>query len=114
MGEVPVLPFEQVHGQAPSLGYRFGPIAYSTDLVALPEESFAALEGVDTWIVATLARFEHPLHANLDTVLKWIERLAPRRAILTHMAASLDYAELVATLPPGVEPAYDGMIIEVE
>ena len=61
VGEVPVQPFEQVHGQAPSLGFRFGPIAYSTDLVELPEASFAALEGVDTWIVAALARFEHPL-----------------------------------------------------
>ncbi|MAG97950.1 MAG: MBL fold metallo-hydrolase [Alphaproteobacteria bacterium] len=114
VGEVPVQPFEQVHGQAPSLGFRFGQIAYSTDLVDLPEASFAALEDVDTWIVAVLARFEHPLHANLDTVLEWIERLSPRRAILTHMTASLDYAELCATLPSGVEPAYDGMVIEVK
>ena len=66
--------------RAPSLGFRFGPIAYSTDLVELPEASFAALEGVDTWIVAALARFEHPLHASLDQVLAWVDRLAPRVA----------------------------------
>ena len=114
VGEVPVQPFEQIHGQAPSLGFRFGPIAYSTDLVDLPAASFSTLEGVDTWIVAALARFEHPLHANLDQVLAWIARLAPRRAILTHMTASLDYAELSAELPAGVEPAYDGMVIEVD
>jgi phosphoribosyl 1,2-cyclic phosphate phosphodiesterase len=56
---------------------------------------------------------EHPTHAHLDRTLEWIDRVKPRRAILTHMNHQSDYAELSAVLPPGVEPAYDGMTFEV-
>ena len=43
----------------------------------------------------------------------WIDRLRPRRAVLTHMDQSLDYRELAAELPSGVEPGYDGLAIEL-
>lgn len=111
-GGLAVTPFEQEHGEVTSLGFRFGPIAYSTDLNALPEASFAALEGVEVWIVDALRPEPHPTHAHLDLTLSWIARLKPRRAILTHMTADMDYDTLRRTLPPGVEPAYDGMVIE--
>ena len=97
-----------------SVGYRFGSIAYSSDLVDLPEASFAALEGLDLWIVDALRYTPHPTHAHVDRALAWIERVKPRRAILTNMHIDLDYAELTRRLPPGVEPAYDGLRVEVE
>jgi phosphoribosyl 1,2-cyclic phosphate phosphodiesterase len=49
----------------------------------------------------------------LGKVLAWIERLQPRRAVLTHMDQSLDYRELSAELPPGVEPGHDGLVVEL-
>jgi phosphoribosyl 1,2-cyclic phosphate phosphodiesterase len=112
-GPIPVTTFDQDHGPVRSLGYRFGSIAYSSDLVDLPEASFAALEGLDLWIVDALRYTPHPTHAHLDKTLAWIARVRPRRAILTNMHIDLDYGELVRRLPAGVAPAYDGLAVEV-
>jgi len=110
---VPVTSFIQKHGRVPSLGLRFGRFAYSTDVVALDEAAFAALAGVEVWIVDCLRREQHITHSHLAQSLAWIERVGPARAFLTHMDESLDYATLKRELPPHIEPAYDGMIIEV-
>jgi phosphoribosyl 1,2-cyclic phosphate phosphodiesterase len=107
------LPFTQNHGDIESLGYRFEGLAYSSDLVGLPDESLGALSGLDVWIVDALRYRPHPSHFSLDDALGWIERLAPRRAVLTNLHADLDYAELKAKLPPHIEPAYDGMRVQV-
>ena len=69
--------------------------------------------GLDIWIVDALRYHPHPSHFSVAEALDWIERLKPRRAILTNMHADLDYDELRARLPPHVEPAYDGMQIEL-
>lgn len=110
---VPVVPFTQTHGPIDTLGFRFGPIAYSTDVVAMPEAAFAALEGVEVWIVDALSPKPHPTHSHLEQTLEWIERVSPARAILTHMNVSMDYATVARQTPDHVEPAYDGMVIEV-
>ena len=113
-GAIPVSTFDQDHGSMRSLGYRFGNVAYSSDVVALPEDAFSALRNLDVWIVDALRYTPHPTHAHVDLALEWIARVKPRRAILTNMHIDLDYAELAARLPPGVEPAYDGMRFESE
>ena len=113
-GAIEAVPFMQSHGEVHSLGFRFGPIAYSSDLVGLPEESFRILEGLDVWIVDALRYRPHPSHAHLDLALEWIARLAPKRAVLTNMHLDLDYQTLKRDLPAGVEPAFDGMTIEVD
>jgi phosphoribosyl 1,2-cyclic phosphate phosphodiesterase len=112
-GPITVLPFLQDHGDLPSLGFRFGPVAYSSDLVDLPEASIPALAGLDLWIVDALRDRPHPTHFSVDEALAWIERVKPRRAILTNMHSDLDYAELKARLPAHVEPAYDGMTLQI-
>jgi phosphoribosyl 1,2-cyclic phosphate phosphodiesterase len=110
-GPVPVLVFPQIHGGIRSLGLRFGPIAYSSDVSGLPEESFTALEGVKCWIVDALRYTPHPTHANVATALEWISRVKPKFAVLTNLHLDLDYETLKRELPEGVEPAYDGMVI---
>lgn len=111
-GAVPVKAFLQYHGGVNSLGFRFGSIAYSSDVVGLPEESFETLAGVETWIVDALQYKPHKTHAHLDLTLEWIERVKPKRAILTNLHVHMDYQTLRRSLPPGVEPGYDGMRIE--
>ncbi|WP_029014369.1 MBL fold metallo-hydrolase [Niveispirillum irakense] len=113
VGTMDIVPFVQDHGHSSSLGFRFGRIGYSTDVVRLSDEAFAVLEGVETWIVDCV-RLEppHPVHAHWEITRGWIERLKPKRAILTHMNHLMDYDSLCRMLPPGVEPAYDGMVIE--
>jgi phosphoribosyl 1,2-cyclic phosphate phosphodiesterase len=110
-GPVPVRGFGQQHGRIRSLGYRFGALAYSPDVDALDEAAFAVLEGVDCWIVDALRRTPHPSHAHLARTLEWITRVKPKRAILTNMHVDMDYETLRRELPPGVEPAYDGMVV---
>jgi len=89
-------------------------VAYSSDVLSLPDEAFEALADLDLWIVDALRYTPHPTHAHVDRALGWIDHLKPRRAILTNLHIDLDYAELAARLPAGVEPAYDGMRIELE
>jgi len=113
-GPIPVLPILQEHGDIPSLGFRFGNLAYSADIKGVPPESVAAMAGLDVWIVDALRKEPHPSHLNLEEALAWIARVKPKRAILTNLHASLDYEALRAELPPNVEPAYDGMTIDVD
>lgn len=112
VGEIDVLPIHQNHGGIHSLGFRCGDLAYSNDLVGMPEESFAALAGVKLWIVDAMRYTPHPTHSHLAQTLEWIARIKPERAVLTNMHIDLDYNKLKSELPPGVEPAYDGMIVE--
>jgi phosphoribosyl 1,2-cyclic phosphate phosphodiesterase len=112
-GALAALPLAQSHGDIPSLGFRFGSLAYSCDLNGLPDGTVAALAGLDVWIVDALRRTPHPSHWSLPETLQWIARVKPRRAILTNMHVDLDYVTLRAELPAGVEPAYDGMQIEL-
>ena len=104
----------QGHGEQTTLGFRIGAMAYSTDVVALEEAAFRTLEGVELWIVDCLRDAPHPTHSHVAQTLDWIARVAPRRALLTHMNHSLDHDELAARCPPGVEPAHDGLAMELE
>jgi phosphoribosyl 1,2-cyclic phosphate phosphodiesterase len=115
VGALDVVPFEQIHraDDDPTLGLRFGRFAYSTDARELPEAAFAALKGVEVWIVDCLMEKPNFGHSHLEQTLAWIERVKPRRAFLTHMNHSVDYEAWSARMPAGVELAYDGMVLEV-
>jgi phosphoribosyl 1,2-cyclic phosphate phosphodiesterase len=112
-GPIAALPVLQEHGDIPSLGFRFGGLAYSCDLSGLPEASIAALAGTEVWIVDALRYRPHPSHFSVDDALAWIARIKPGRAILTNLHADLDYDQLRRKLPPRVEPAFDGLRIEM-
>ena len=113
-GTVTALPLLQEHGSIASVGFRFGALAYSCDLSGLPAESIAALKGVDVWVVDALRYRPHPSHFSVDDALGWIDRIKPARAILTNLHSDLDYDALRARVPRHVEPAYDGLTIELE
>jgi phosphoribosyl 1,2-cyclic phosphate phosphodiesterase len=113
-GAIPVVTFDQDHGGVRSVGYRFGDVAYSSDVVNLDDLAFEALAGLDVWIVDALRYRPHPTHSHVERTLEWIERLKPRRAILTNMHIDLDFATLKAELPAGVEPAFDGLRFQHE
>jgi phosphoribosyl 1,2-cyclic phosphate phosphodiesterase len=108
---------EQPHGSISSTGLLFThagkSVGYSTDFNNLTDDMAKLFECVDLWIVDALRKHPHPSHNHLDRTLGYIERLRPRRAILTHMDNSMDYRSLLGELPPHVEPAFDGMEIEL-
>lgn len=102
--------FEQDHGYSRSLGLRIGNFAYCTDVAEITD--FSVLQDLDLWIVDCLNCDEkRPTHANLEQVLSWVEKIRPKKTILTHMDTSMDYDSLVNSLPTNIEPAYDGMIL---
>ena len=116
IGGIVVDVVDQPHGRISSAGLRFtgggATIGYATDFHELTPAMADLYRGVDAWIVDALRQAPHPTHPTVDQVLGWTRLLAPRRSALVHMDHSMDYATLVAALPAGVEPAYDGMVIE--
>jgi len=111
-GAIPVVTFDQDHGGVRSVGYRFGDVAYSSDVVDFPPESMAALQGLDVFVVDALRYIPHTTHAHLAKALEWIEILKPARAILTNLHQDMDYAALTSQLPANVVPAYDGLTFD--
>lgn len=111
-GSITAMPYNQIHGDILSLGFRIGDLAYSSDVSALDPETVEMLRGLDVWIVDALRYTPHPSHFCLDQVLEWVEELQPKRTILTHMHVDMDYESLRRILPETIEPAYDGMIID--
>ena len=110
-GDITAIPFLQDHGGVPSLGLRFDTLVYSPDVKTVPPESMRFLDGLDVLIVDDLFYRQHYSHFSVADALAWIERVKPKRAILTHMHSDLDYEALKAVLPSHVEPAYDGLKI---
>jgi len=104
---------KQVHGKGFTLGYRFDNFAYSTDVNHLPDESLKRLENLDLWIVDCVRYEPHYSHSHFEQTISWIQKLKPKKAILTHMGHWLDYNELKNKCPNNVEPGIDGMVIKI-
>ncbi|WP_419914954.1 MBL fold metallo-hydrolase [Hoeflea sp.] len=111
-GPIPLLPFEQIHGDITSLGFRIGNVAYCSDVSGFPEDTIDKLQGLDVLMIDALQYKPHPSHLSLGEALEWIDRLKPRKAVLTHMHIPLDYETVARETPDHVEPAYDMMVIE--
>jgi phosphoribosyl 1,2-cyclic phosphate phosphodiesterase len=113
IASVPIEPLLAFHGSLSILGYRFFNTAYITDVKTLPDETVERLKGVDNLVINALRYRQHSTHMNIDETLAMIERIAPKKAYLTHTTHDLDYEAVNAELPEGIELAYDGLEIEV-
>ncbi len=112
-GPITFAPFEVTHGNIDALGFRVNDVAYLPDVSDIPDAAWPALKNLDIWILDALRRDPHPSHSHLANSLEWIARAAPNRAVLTNMHIDLDYETVLAETPAHVEPAFDGMQIEV-
>ena len=108
-----VIAFDQNHGKTTTTGYRFGDVAYSTDVKSFNRGTFEFLKDLKLWIIDCVGYSEHPTHSHLELTLEWIKRVRPEKAILTHMSHQLDYEELLRKLPKNVAPGFDGLIIDI-
>jgi phosphoribosyl 1,2-cyclic phosphate phosphodiesterase len=104
-----VEPIRLMHGKLPTLGFRFGNIAYCTDVSSIPADSMEQLQDLDVLIIDTLREEPHPTHMHLQLALNTIKKLKPKRAFLTHLSHQFDYDKANAMLPDGVQLAYDGL-----
>jgi phosphoribosyl 1,2-cyclic phosphate phosphodiesterase len=113
LGRVEVVPVPVMHGRLPVLGFRIGSFAYLTDCNAIPDASWPLLDGVTTLVLDALRRRPHSTHFNLDEAVAVVRRLGAPRAYFTHVSHDLAHAGTCASLPPGIDLAYDGQVIEV-
>lgn len=115
VGDVEVVPIEVMHGRLPILGFRFGSLAYITDMKTIDEAEMACLEGVETLVVNAL-RFGKPHHSHqlVDDAIAFARRIGPQRTLLIHSDHNIGLHEAVnRRLPDGFELAYDGMQVRV-
>ncbi|WP_322989099.1 MBL fold metallo-hydrolase [Hoeflea sp.] len=113
-GPIELVSLDQKHGSIRSLGYRIGNVAYCCDVSDFPRTTVERLQDLDVLIIDSLQYKPHPSHLSIDQALWWIEKIDPKRAILTHMHVPLDYETVLNETPDRVEPGYDGLTIEVE
>jgi phosphoribosyl 1,2-cyclic phosphate phosphodiesterase len=94
-------------------GYRFGALAYLTDVKEVGTAERAALQGLDVLVLNALWWRPHPTHLSIDDAVALARELGAKRTFLTHLTHETSHAELAARLPEGVAPAYDGLSVEV-
>ena len=114
VGDLEITPMPVWHGSLPVIAYRMGRFAYVTDASDIPQETFEQLADLDTLVIDALRYKPHVTHLSIEQAVEMVQRLEPRRAYFTHMTHDVDYSRLLAELPDGIEPAYDGLVIEVE
>ncbi|MDR6265546.1 MBL fold metallo-hydrolase [Roseobacter sp. N2S] len=110
-GRIKFEPFLVDHGPIQANGFRIGNLAYLPDVSAMNVAAWQAVSNLDCWIVDALRRDPHPTHSHLSQTLDWIERAAPKRAVLTNMHVDLDYDTLCHETPDHITPAFDGLQI---
>lgn len=97
-----------------SIGFRFGSLAYLTDMNYIASEEIAKLDGVNTLVINALRWEKHSSHFSVDEAVEIIKRIVPKRAYLTHMSHRIGlHSELETRLPQGIYPAYDGLKIDI-
>jgi len=108
-----IRPLQLPHGAHTVFGYRVGSLAYLTDAKTIPDAARARLGGLDVLVLNALLSRPHPLHLSIPEAVSAAQEIGASRTFLTHLTHETPHAELVARLPAGVAPAYDGLAIEV-
>ncbi len=115
VGDVEVMPIEVMHGNVPILGFRFGKLAYITDMKTIPDSEMPYLEGVETLVVNAL-RWEKPHHSHMlvDDAVAFARRTGATRTYLIHLTHQIGlHDEAEQRLPSGIHIAYDGLTIDI-
>jgi phosphoribosyl 1,2-cyclic phosphate phosphodiesterase len=107
-----VLPLRFSHGPSEVFGYRFGQIAYLTDVKEVPAAERAALKGLDVLVINALFHRSHPTHLSIPEAVETALAIGAKRTFLTHLTHETGHAALEAELPPEVRSAYDGLVVE--
>ena len=110
---VDVLPLAFQHGNLRVFGYRFGPLAYITDIKEIPPAERELLRGLDVLVLNALWWRPHPTHLSIAEAIETAQELGARRTYLTHLTHETGHSDLETKLPAGVFPAYDGLTVEV-
>ncbi|MBA4017871.1 MAG: MBL fold metallo-hydrolase [Pirellula sp.] len=108
-----VIPMRLYHGRFHVLGFRFGNVAYCTDVNGIPNETWPLLEGLDVLILDALRHKFHPTHFNLTQAVETAKRIGAKQTYFTHIAHDIEHESVNASLPPGMQLAYDGLRLDL-
>ena len=114
VGGLEILPLTVDHGFTTVFGYRIGPVAYLTDVKRIPADTATQLRGVKVLVLSALWWRPHPTHQSIPEAVELAQQIGPERTYLTHLSHETSHAELLARLPRGIEPGYDGLTVEVD
>lgn len=115
IGDDEIIPIRVFHNKLPVFGFRIEDFAYVTDLKVITSEEKDKLRNLDVLVLSALRNEPHVSHLGLDEALELILELSPKQAYLTHIShRQYGYDELMQKLPKNVEPAYDGLVLEIE
>jgi phosphoribosyl 1,2-cyclic phosphate phosphodiesterase len=101
------------HGPVTVYGYRIGRLGYITDAKELPEQALNAFRGVTLLVINALFRTPHPTHLSISEAVSAAERVGAKQTYLTHLTHRTAHAALERELPPGIAPAYDGLVVDI-
>ncbi len=111
--DLTITPIKAYHGKLKILGYRFNNFAYITDASKIEDSSLELIKGVDTLVLNALRYRNHTTHFGAQTALDIVEKLNVKRVYFTHMTHDIEHNKFSRELPKYVNPAYDGLKIEV-
>ena len=110
---MPVLPLAFPHGDLRVFGYRIGRLAYVTDVARVSPAAIDRLRGVEVLALSALWWRPHPTHQSIDDAIVAAQAIGASRTYLTHLTHETGHADLLDRLPAGIEPAWDGLVVEV-
>ena len=114
IGDIEIMPIEVMHHDLPILGYRIGPLAYITDMKTIDDGELDYLKEVDTLVVNALRQKPHHSHQTLDEAVDFAKMIGARQTWLIHSSHDIGrHEEVNASLPPDIQMAYDGQVIEI-
>jgi phosphoribosyl 1,2-cyclic phosphate phosphodiesterase len=106
-----IVPIPVLHGRLPVTGFRFGDLAYITDAKEIPSSSLDLLGDLDVLVLNGLRVRAHPTHLSFSEAVDVIRTVRPRRAYLVHLSHETSHAEAEKLLPPGIDIAWDGLVV---
>ena len=110
---VEIIPIRGRHFKLPVLGYRFGNIAYCTDMNHIPDEEYEKLQNLDHFIINCVRRGSHISHYSLEQAIEVAHKVGAKHSWLTHLSHQLPcYEDLKKELPEGILPAFDGLVLD--
>ncbi len=115
VGDIDVMPIEVMHDRLPILGYRFGKLAYITDMKTIADAELPYLDGVEVLVVNAL-RWDKPHHSHqlVDDAVAFARRIGARQTYLIHMTHEIGLTDAAnERLPQGIQLAYDGLVIDL-
>ena len=114
IGDIEIMPIEVMHGKLPILGYRMGPLTYITDMKTIDDGELQYIKGTEVLVVNALRQQPHHSHQTVDDAVSFARRVGAKRTLLIHSSHHIGlHDEVNASLPPDIQLAYDGQVVEV-